>query len=108
MVSNYEDIKKEIMDSAKDPEKIGEVFAKHGITPDNPEGLQKVLKEAGMKEEVTPEKAANMIKKATKDLPQDMKKNLANMILEMSKNVSQTPMPDDLKEMLKEWKQEDS
>lgn len=108
MVNNYEDLKKEIRNSAKTPEEIGKIFAKHGITPDNPEELQRVLEKAGIKEEVTPEKAENMIKKVTEDLPKDVKRSLANMILEMSENVSQIPMPDDLKEMLREWKKEEN
>lgn len=106
-MSNYKDIKKEIKGSSKNPEKIGEIFSKHGITPDNPDELQKMLEDFGVQEEVTPEKAENMIRKVTRDLPKDMKKNLADMILGMSKSVSQTPMPDDLKEMLRDWKQED-
>lgn len=104
---NYEDIKKEIKNSAKSPEELGKIFSKYGITPDNPDELQNMLKDIGMKEEITPEKAENMIKKATCDLPKDMKKNLADMIIGMSKSVSKTPMPDDLKEMLRDWKQED-
>lgn len=105
-MNNYEELKRELKEKAKNPEELGEVFAKHNITPDNPEVLQQFLKNAGFQNDITPDKAANMVKEATKDLPQDIKKQMADLIFGISKDISETPMPDDLKDMLKKWKGE--
>lgn len=107
-MNKFEELKKEIKDSMKNPESLnslGEVFTNFGITPDNPEIMQQILKDAGIQEEMNPEKAAEMVKSMTQNLPPEMKKYMADLIIQVSSSMPTGPMPDDVKELLDSWKQ---
>jgi hypothetical protein len=106
MDNKFEELKKEIQGSMKTPGDLGDVFLKFGITPENPETLKQVIKDAGISdEELNPEKAAEMVKNITKNLPPEMKKYMAGMIESISDAVSTVPIPEDVQKLMESWKQ---
>ncbi|HHX24206.1 MAG TPA: hypothetical protein GX723_09420 [Thermoanaerobacterales bacterium] len=105
MSNKFEELKKEVQESMKSPESLGDVFLKLGITPDDPQTLQKVIKEAGIEEDLDPEKAAQLVKNITDQLPPEMKKYMAEMITNITDSVTAVPMPDDIKDLMESWKQ---
>ncbi len=102
-MSKFEELKKEIKNSTKTPQGMGEVFAKHGVTPDNPEVLKGIIKDAGIKDDITRESAPQLVKKMTENLPPEMKKYLADFLIQFSSGISAGPMPDDIKQLLNTW-----
>lgn len=107
-MNKFEELKKEIKDSMKTPqnlENLGDVFTKFGITPDNPETMQQIIKDAGIQEEMNPEKAAEMVKNMTHNLSPEVKKCMADLLTQISSNMPAGPMPDDVKDLLESWKQ---
>ena len=104
MDNKFEELKREVTGSMKSQGDLGDVFLKFGITPDNPESLKEVIKDAGIDEEITPEKAAEMVKNMTENLPPEMKKYMADMIENVSKSISADPMPDDVQNLWKTGK----
>ena len=107
MSNKFEELKKEIKDSMKTPDDISDVFLKFGISPENPETLKQVIKDAGLNdEELSPDKAAEMVQKMTESLPPEMKKYMAGMIESISGAITDVPMPDDVKKLMESRKQE--
>ena len=107
MSNKFEELKKEIKDSMKTPDDISDVFLKFGISPENPETLKQVIKDAGLNdEELSPDKAAEMVQKMTESLPPEMKKYMAGMIESISSAITDLPMPDDIKKLMESWKGE--
>jgi len=106
MSNKFEELKKEIRDSMKTPDDISDVLLKFGISPENPETIKQVIKDAGLDaEELSPDKAAEMVKKMTESLPPEMKKYMAGMIESISGAITDVPMPDDVKKLMESWKQ---
>ena len=103
-MSKLDDIKKEMKDSKMDPESMKEVFQKFNVTPDNPEVMKGIMKDVGLKEDMNAESAEKMVKEMTDNLPPEMKKMLADFVMEMSESV-EAPMPEDMKNLLKTWKE---
>ncbi|KXG78354.1 hypothetical protein AN618_04200 [Fervidicola ferrireducens] len=104
-MKEFEEIRKEIEKSGKTPEEIARIFSSFGLTPDNPELARKLLEEAGL-EDLTPEKISEMLKKISDSIPPELKKQMADLTLELSKYIPAGPMPEDLKEFLLSWKEE--
>lgn len=102
-MGKLDDLKKEIQTSGKSIDDLGEIFTKFGITPDNPDAVKEILKDAGIKEDLTQDSAAQMVKNMTQMLPPEMKKQIAGFVNELSKTIPAGPMPDDLKELLNSW-----
>ncbi|MDI3481553.1 MAG: hypothetical protein PWQ97_1208 [Tepidanaerobacteraceae bacterium] len=102
-MNKFEEMKEEIIKTADSPEKLGEIFAKFGMTPDNPEVMKEILQEAGINEELNAENAAQMVKSLTDSFSPEMRKYLANLVLEVSKSIPAGPMPDDIKDLLDSW-----
>lgn len=106
MSNKFEELRKEIRDSMKSPGDISEAFKKFGISPENPETLKQVIRDAGLDaEELSPEKAAEMVNKMTESLPPEMKKFMADMIENISSAITDIPMPDDVRKLMESWKQ---
>ena len=103
-MSKLDDIKKEMKDSKMDPESMKEVFQKFNVTPDNPEVMKGIMKDVGLKEDMNVESAEKMVKEMTDNPPPEMKKMLADFVMEMSESV-EAPMPEDMKNLLKTWKE---
>ena len=57
----------------KSPESLGDVFLKLGITPDDPQTLQKVIKDAGIEEDLDLKKNGTISKNIADQLPPEMK-----------------------------------
>ncbi|ADL07262.1 hypothetical protein [Thermosediminibacter oceani] len=106
-MSKFEEIRKEIEKSGKTPESLGQIFSKFGLTPDNPEFAKELLREAGLDVDLTPEKAAETVKKMTEKIPPELKKQMAELMLEVSKYIPAGPMPEDVKNFLLSWKGEE-
>ncbi|MDD4569254.1 MAG: hypothetical protein PHE70_03905 [Tepidanaerobacteraceae bacterium] len=104
-MNKFDELKKEIQGSMKSTDDLGDVFLKFGITPDKPESLQQVIKDAGIDEELDPQKAAQMVKNMTENLPPEMKKYMADLITSITNVVTASPMPDDVQELMESWKQ---
>lgn len=105
MNNKFDELKKEIQGSMKTTGDLGDVFLKFGITPENPETLKQVIKDAGInEEELNPEKAAEMVKNMTQNLPPEMKKYMAGMIESISDAITNVPMPDDVQKLMESWK----
>jgi hypothetical protein len=99
-------LKKEIKGSMKTTDDLGDVFMKFGITPENPETLKQVIKDAGINaEDMNPEKAAEMVKNMTENLPPELKKYMAGMIENISDAITNVPMPEDVRKLMESWKQ---
>ena len=108
MDNKFDELKKEIKESMKTPEDLGDVFLKFGITPENPETLKQVIKDAGIDEvELSPEKAAEIVKNMTDNLPPEMKKYMAGMIESISDAITTIPMPEDVQKLMENWKHGD-
>lgn len=106
MSNKFEELKKEIRDSMTTPDDISDVFKKFGISPENPEALMQVAKDAGLDaEELSPDKAAQMVQKMTESLPPEMKKYMASMIESISSAITDIPMPEDVQKLMDSWKQ---
>ncbi|TYP52425.1 hypothetical protein [Thermosediminibacter litoriperuensis] len=103
-MSKFEEIRKEIEKSGKTPEALGQIFSKFGLTPDNPEFAKELMREAGINVDLTPEKAAETVKKMTENIPPELKKQMAELMLEVSKYIPAGPMPEDVKNFLESWK----
>jgi len=107
MSNKFEELRKEISESMKDLNDISDVFIKFGISPDNPEVLNQLIKDAGLNpEELNPDRAAEMVQKMTDNLPPEMKKYMASMIESISSAITDLPMPDDLRKLMESWKGE--
>ncbi|MCF6095686.1 hypothetical protein L1766_01485 [Thermovorax subterraneus] len=104
-MKEFEEIRKEIEKSGKTPEEIARIFSSFGLTPDNPEFAKKILEDAGL-EDLTPEKISEMMKKLSDSIPPELKKKIADFIVELSKYIPAGPMPEDLKKFLEGWKGE--
>ncbi|MCG0274848.1 MAG: hypothetical protein L5655_01620 [Thermosediminibacteraceae bacterium] len=103
-MNKFEEIRKEIEKSGKTPEDVGRILSSFGLTPDNPEFAKKLLQEAGFGEDLRPEKIAEMMEKISEKIPPELKKQMADLILELSKYIPAGPMPEDLKKFLESWK----
>jgi len=104
--NKFEELKKEIKASMQTPDDLGDVFLKFGITPENPETLKQVIQDAGINaEDMNPEKAAEMVKNMTQNLPPEMKKYMAGMIESISDAITNVPMPEDVQKLMESWKQ---
>jgi hypothetical protein len=102
-VNKFEELKKEIRDSTKTPQGMGEAFVKYGVTPDNPDVLKGIIKDAGVQENITKESASQLVNKMTENLPPEMKKYLADFLIQFSEGISAGPMPDEIKQLLSTW-----
>ncbi|HHW03268.1 MAG TPA: hypothetical protein GXX35_10775 [Thermoanaerobacterales bacterium] len=102
-MNKFEEMKEEIIKSANTPEKLGEIFTKFGMTPDNPDAMKEIMEGAGIKGELDAENAAKMVKNLTESFSPDMKKYLANLVFEVSQSIPAGPMPDDIKNLLDSW-----
>lgn len=105
-MNKFEELKCEIVKSATSPEKLGEVLTKFGITPDNPETIKEIIKDAGIKDDVDKESAVQMVKNLTQNFSPEMKKYLANLVTEVSKTIPAGPMPDDIQALINSWQEE--
>jgi len=107
MSNKFEELRKEISESMKDLNDISDVLKKFGISPENPDVLNQVIKDAGLNpEELSPDRAADMVQKMTENLPPEMKKYMAGMIESISSAITDLPMPDDIKKLMESWKGE--
>lgn len=104
MDNKFEELKREVTGSMKSQGDLGDIFLKFGITPDNPDSLKEVIKDAGIDDDITPEKAAEMVKNMTENLPPEIKKYMADMIENVGKSISADPMPDDVQKLMENWK----
>lgn len=103
--NKFEELKKELKGSMKTPSDLGDILLKFGITPESPETLKQVIKDAGIdEEELKPENAAEMVKNITENLSPEMKKYMAGMIESISGAITDIPMPDDVQKLIKSWK----
>jgi uncharacterized protein (DUF849 family) len=102
-VNKFEELKNEIAQTAKSPEKLGEIFTKFGMTPDDPDSMKEIMQGAGLKEELDEANATQMVNNLTESFSPEMKKYLANLVLEISQSMPTGPMPDNIKNMLDAW-----
>jgi len=102
-VGKLEDLKRELLASGKSIDDIGEIFTKFGISPDNPDAVKEVLKDAGLQEDLTEDSAAQMVKNMANMLPPEMKKQIAGFVNELLKTIPAGPMPAELVELLNSW-----
>jgi len=102
-MKEFEEIRKEIEKSGKTPEEIARIFSSFGLTPENPELARKLLEDAGL-EDLTPERISEMLKKISDSIPPELKKQMADLMLELSKYIPAGPMPEDVKKFIESWK----
>ncbi|MFO7153213.1 MAG: hypothetical protein DIU66_008335 [Bacillota bacterium] len=102
-MKDFEEIKREIERSGKTPEEIAEIFTSYGLTPDNPEFAKKILEDAGLVN-LTPEKMQEMMLKLSESIPPELKKKMADFIMELTNYIPAGPMPEDVKKFLEGWK----
>ncbi|SHM87533.1 hypothetical protein SAMN05660826_02219 [Caldanaerovirga acetigignens] len=102
-MKEFEEIRKEIEKSGKTPEEIARIFSSFGLTPENPELARKLLEEADL-EDLTPEKISEKLKKISDSIPPELKKQMADLIMELSNYIPAGPMPEDVKKFIESWK----
>lgn len=101
----FEEMKKQIQEKAKSAEHVGEIFDQFGVTPDNPEAISQMLKDYGLGD-VDPAEAAEMVQNMMNSFSPEMRRQMAALVMEISKSIPAGPMPEEIKQMLEDWQKE--